>query len=357
VDNPYNEKRVSLGHMLFFDPILSGPMDVACSTCHLPGFAFGDGRQFASGAGGTGLGPERTDPQPPPLRLMPRNSPTVFNTGVYGRKSPAPTVNSMMFWSGGAFGLEGQVLNPIAADKELRGLTYPKVHAIDSVIHRLRDIPEYVDLFAGAYPEIVAAHGMDPTRLITSTTLRRALAAYIRELLTPDAPLDRYLRGDEGALSDAQEAGLELFIGKAGCTACHRGPAGSDFSQYVIGARQAGLGRDTTPGDDVGWGELGGTPYAFRTAPLRQVELTAPYLHAGTAATLREVVEFKNRGESDHPKVTSNQLDPLVRPLGLTTEEVSRLVQFLAAYTDRITTEGPLFQAPERVPSGLEIPK
>jgi cytochrome c peroxidase len=87
------------------------------------------------------------------------------------------------------------------------------------------------------------------------------------------------------------------------------------------------------------------------------VELTAPYLHAGTAATLREVVEFKNRGESDHPKVTSNQLDPLVRPLGLTTEEVSRLVQFLAAYTDRITTEGPLFQAPERVPSGLEIPK
>jgi cytochrome c peroxidase len=355
-ENPLMPDRVGLGHLLFFDPVLSGAQDLACSTCHLPGFAFADGRQFSVGAGGHGLGPERTMPEPP-LRPMPRNTPTVFNAGLYGRSGTAPTVNGMMFWSGGAFGIEDQVLNPISADKELRGLAYPKVVAQDSVLARLRAIPEYVDRFAAAFPEIEEVHGRDTNRLITATTLRRALAAYVRELVTPEAPLDRFLRGDASALDAGQRAGLELFIGNAGCVDCHSGPLLSDFQRHVLGTRQDGLGRDTTPGDDLGWGESGGTPYAFRTPPLRQVELTAPYFHAGTAVTLDEVIRFKNAGSSQHPNVPAGDLDPLARPLGLSDGEIADLTSFLEALTDRATVQGSLFQGPTRVPSGLEVPK
>lgn len=356
--NPYNAERVELGRLLFFDPILSGPKDVACSTCHLPRFAFSDRRQFPSGAGAEGLGEDRTDPVPPPLRLMPRNSPTVFNVGLFGRMGPEPSVNGTIFWGGSAFGLEDQVLNPIAADNELRGLTYPKSEAVDSVLARLRAMPAYVDRFAAAYPDLVALYGRDPEQLVRSLTLRRALAAYLRELLTPRTPLDALLQGDAGALTARQKAGLELFIGKAECVACHTGPLLSDFSMHVLGAPQEGLGRDSTPGDDLGWGEVGGTLYAFRTPPLRQVTETAPYLHAGTAETLEQVMRFKNAGVSARPgTVPDAALDPYMHPLGLTAEEIAALVAFMEALTDTVTIEQPLFQAPAQVPSGLEIPK
>jgi cytochrome c peroxidase len=356
VENPYLADKVELGHLLFFDPILSGPLDLACSTCHLPRLGFADGRPFPSGAGGVDLGPDRTEP-PPPMRPMERNSPTVLNTGLFGRMSPVPTVNGTIFWSGSAFGIEDQALNPIAAEKELRGLAYSKVHATDSVLRRLRSLPAYVDLFADGFPLIESAHGRDPDRLITASTLRLALAAYMRELITPDAPLDRFLAGDDRALTEQEQQGLELFIDKAGCVACHTGPLLSDFSMHVIGARQAGIGRDSTPGDDFGWGEHGGELYAFRTAPLRQVEHTAPYLHAGTAETLADVIRFKNLGRSEHPEVADAALDPRVAPLGLSESEIQALVAFLRALTDETTTLGALFQAPEQVPSGLTVPR
>lgn len=357
LDNAFHPERVALGHVLFFDPILSGPQDVACSTCHLPELAMTDGRQFPSGAGATGLATDRTLPSPPPLREMPRNSPTTMNIGMFGRMgNTTPTTDGTMFWGANAFGLEDQVLLPISADNELRGLTYSKVVARDSVLARLRRIPEYVQRFAAAFPE-VGGSGLSPERVITTTTLRHALAAYIRELNTPRAPLDHFLKGDDAALADGQRAGLELFLGKAYCVVCHTGTLLSDFAPHVLGTAQAGLGRDTTPGDDLGWGEHGGVPYSFRTAPLRQVALTPPYFHAGTAPTLEAVLEFKNRGVSEHERVPAYALDPEVRPLGLTASEIADLVAFLHALTDTVTTREALFQAPERVPSGLPIPK
>ncbi|MDH5759089.1 MAG: hypothetical protein OEZ65_05820 [Gemmatimonadota bacterium] len=356
-ENPYRLEKVELGRLIFFDPILSGAMDLACSTCHLPRFAFTDGRQFPSGAGGVGLGPDRTDPAPAPLRPMPRNSPTVLNTGLYGRMSPEPTIHGTMFWGGNAFGLDDQALNPITADKELRGLAYPKAVALDSVLTRLRAIQRYVDLFAAAYPEIRSVYGDDPLRLITTTTLRRTLAAYMRELVTPSAPIDLFLHGDDQALTAAQSEGLRLFIGKAGCVGCHRGPLLSDFSMHVLGVKQEGIGRDTTPGDDFGWGEHGGKLYSFRTPPLRQVTLTPPYFHAGTAATLEEVILFKNMAMSAHPYVSATDLDSLVKPLDLSVTEIDALVAFLGALTDVDTPVGFLFQPPDSVPSGLGVPK
>lgn len=357
LENPFRAAKVELGQMLFFDPILSGPQDVACSTCHLPDRAFTDGRQFPSGAGATGLGPDRTDPAPAPLRLMPRNSPTVFNVGVYGRGSPTPTTNGTMFWSGSAFGLEDQVLNPIAADNELRGLTYGKEVAIDSVLIRLRGIPAYVTDFAAAFPEVAATAGGSSELLLTHTTLRQALAAYIRELVTPESPFDHYMEGDDSALTPAATRGLRLFVGKAECASCHTGPMLSDFSMHVIGGAQDGLGRDTTPGDDLGWGEHGGTPYSFRTPPLRFIAETAPYLHAGTAETLRDVIEFKNSGTSAHSSIRASQLDTRVKPLALTTAEIEDLIAFLSSLSDPTTIQGALFQAPNAVHSGLTIPR
>ena len=356
VDNPYDEDRIELGRLLFFDPLLSGPRDLACGTCHLPRLAFTDGRQFPAGAGATGLGPDRTIPDPPPLREMERNSPTMLNVGLAGRRSPEPALNGTMFWSGSAFGLEDQVLNPIAIDKELKGLTYPKAQAQDSVLARLRGVAGYVDRFAVAYPEVAEAHGPDPARLVTAGTVRRALAAYLRELVTPRAPFDAWLAGDDGALAPAQLRGLERFL-DAGCADCHTGPMLSDFDMHVLGAPQEGMGRDTTPGDDLGWGEIGGTPYAFRTPTLRQVALTPPYLHAGTAATLEDVLRFKNEGRSGYAKVTAAMLDRRVRPLGLDDDDVADLAAFLHALTDSTTLALPLFQAPERVPSGLPVPR
>lgn len=357
IDNPYLPARVELGHTLFFDPVLSGPKDVACSTCHLPRFAFADGRQFPSGTGAHGLGPERTLPGPAPLREMPRNSPSMFNLGLFGRFGPEASVNATIFWGANAFGIERQVLAPITADNELMGLTFDKAVARDSIMARLRSMPEYLDRFAAAFPEVLASGPAVPERLVTTTTLRRALAAYLRELVTPRAPLDDFLRGDETALDSDQRAGLALFVGKAGCVNCHTGALLSDFTPHVLGTPQAGLGRDTTPGDDLGWGEMGGIPYAFRTPPLRQVTETAPYFHAGTYTTLTGVVEFKNRGESEYSRVTSSMLDPRARPLGLTSTEMAQLVAFLGALTDAVTIEGPLFHAPPAVPSGLAIPK
>lgn len=355
VDNPLIPTRVELGHLLFFDPILSGPMDVACSTCHLPRFAFTDARQFPAGAGGVGLGPARTEPGPWPLRPMPRNSPAVFNIGLYGRFGPEPATNAMMFWSGSAFGLEDQVLLPIAADNELRGLTYPKFVAVDSVVSRLRSMPAYSARFADAFPALAASFGTDPDRLITASTLRLALAAYIRELVTPRSPFDDFMNGDDAALSDAERRGLDLFIDRAGCARCHYGPAFSDFDLHVLGTLQRGLGRDTTPGDDLGRGEQGGTRYSFRTAPLRQVAETAPYFHAGTAATLEEVLHFKNAGRSEHPNLTDAQLDAAATPLGLSDPEISDIIAFLHGLTDAVSVSGLLFQPPQAVPSGMEV--
>jgi cytochrome c peroxidase len=288
---------------------------------------------------------------------MPRNSPPVFNIGLYGRFGTAPATNGMIFWSGSAFGLEDQVLLPIAADNELRGMTYPKYVAVDSVVARLRAASGYIDRFADAFPSLVASFGTDSERLITPTTLRLAIAAYIREMVTPRAPFDDFMKGDDDALGEAAKRGLDLFIGKAGCVRCHTGPVLSDFDLHVVGTLQRGLGRDTTPGDDLGWGEHGGRRYSIRTAPLRQIAETPPYFHAGTAETLEDVMRFKNAGRSEHANVSDADLDAAARPLGLSDTEIADVIAFLHALTDAVTVQGPMFQAPAAVPSGLEVPK
>lgn len=341
-----------LGRLVFFDPIQSGGRDVACATCHLPRFGFTDGRDLPAGPSGEGLGPDRvlTDPSMEPEA---RNSPTIINAG-FNRFGAQETHEGFLFWDGRKRKLENLVLLPQLEFTEMRGNHYPVEAALDTVLARLRAIPEYEGRFAEAFPGRAQAveRGLAAST-IDSVSLARALSQFVRSVKSTDSPYDRFVGGDPDALSDSELRGLVLFHEKAGCVRCHSGPLFSDFSFHVVGARQQGPGFQETPHEDFGrWNStrLERDRYRFRTPSLRNVELTAPYTHAGAYQTLREVVAFFNRGGGDHPGVPSDLLE--IAPLGLGDAEIDDLVAFLRALTDE-----PDLDAPERVPSGLTVPR
>lgn len=358
-DNARREARIALGRLLFFDPVLGGERDVSCGTCHHPDFAFADGRQFGAGTSGAGLGPARVISHSAltgvPLQLEPRNSPTVLNTAFNADESGMPTPLGFQFWDGRVRGLEEQARKPITSRDEMRGDAYPAEVAMDSVVGRLRAIPEYVTLFGGAFP----GEGASPDELVNADTYGRAIAAYERELVTRDTPYDRFVRGDDTALSESQKLGLELFFTKAKCALCHRDPMFSDFGFHVLGVPQEGVGKSVVPGDDTGRAEHTGRAedrYAFRTPTLRNVEQTAPYMHDGVFETLEEVVRFYNDGARPrHPAVNDGMVDGRVAtPLGLSEEEMVAIVDFMRSLGEPVIGLDPLLTTvPEEVPSGL----
>lgn len=363
-DNPRNAVRIELGRLLFFDPILSGERDVACGTCHHPEFGFADGRQFAAGVSGRGLGPDRTVSVSAvtgdPVALVPRNSPTILNAALAGDATGTPSADGAMFWDGRAEGLEGQMLVPLASREEMRGDAYAADVAVDSVLARLRDIDDYVSRFLMAFPEETAALTGPDEDIVTASTLARAVAAYERELTTGNSAYDRFARGDDEVLSPEQLDGLEVFFTKGKCFVCHNGPMLSNFAFLVTGVPQDGPGKNTVPGDDLGRAEHTGREadrYAFRVPSLRNVAVTGPYMHDGVFATLEEVVGFYDDGARPrHPMVTEDRLEVALRvPLDLTDDEIAALVAFLESLTDPPEDLDPmLLTVPEAVPSGLE---
>jgi cytochrome c peroxidase len=224
-------------------------------------------------------------------------------------------------------------------------------------VARLRGIPEYVQLFRAAFPGEFA--DSSATAAIDVARYARAVAAYERELVTRNSAFDRWLAGDDSALSATQLRGLALFFDEANCSSCHVGPLLSDFQFHVIGVPQAGPGKAILPGDDTGREEHTGDPadrHAFRTPGLRNVELTAPYMHDGAFATLEEVVDFYDEGgQPRHATVDAAAVeDELGGPLGLTDAEVAAIVDFMESLTDSGTRLDPqLLGVPTRVPSGL----
>ena len=189
--------------------------------------------------------------------------------------------------------------------------------------------------------------------------MSRALAAYQRELVAADSPFDRFVAGDDGALSDAQRRGLTLFFSQAKCSLCHRGPMFSSFLFRVVGYPQAGPGKSVIPGDDTGREEDTGRiehRYEFRVPTLRNIELTGPYGHAGVFPTLEDVVRFYNAGARPrHPNVQDDDLEVSMRvPIGLTDGEIADIVEFMKSLTDRLDHIDPvLLTVPDSVPSGL----
>ena len=280
-DNAYTGDRELLGRMLFFDPRLSGSNWISCASCHNPGFSWSDALPRAVGHGMQQLG---------------RRTPTILNLAW----APA------LFWDGRAESLEQQALGPIQAPGEMN-------LRLDELVRRLEGIEGYRSLFGRAYP----GDGISPD------TIARALATFERGVVSAEAPFDRWVAGDDGAIAQAAQRGFQLFNEKARCNVCHTGWRFTDDSFYDIGVVSDDRGRGAITPD------IEPAHFAFKTPTLRNVVQRAPYLHDGSGATLDDVIELYDRGGL----VRRQSLSPEIQPLGLTPEEKSDLVAFLETLT------------------------
>lgn len=332
-DNPYSPDKAALGKLLFWDPILSGPRDVACASCHFPRFGYAENRDLSIGVNGVGLGEDRHIASPGAIPPVKRNSQSLLNVAFNGinRAGDYDPAAAPMFWDMRVTSLETQALQPIKTFEEMRGGAYGEDEAVAAVVARLNGLPEYRALFAKAF---------GGANSVTAGNLAKALAAFERTLLANNSPFDRYMRGDPTAMTPAQVAGMQRFE-STGCTNCHNGPMFSDYKPHVLGVPDNGkLGQtDTGIKDD---------PYAFRTASLRNLAFTAPYMHNGVFQTLGEVVRFYRRGPRN-PNVGRRDVDPLVRRLRRPGRAADEIIEFLNALSDDSFDK----TIPSHVPSGL----
>jgi len=279
--------RVELGRRLFFDPLLSSDRSTSCASCHRPERAFADDVPVSAGVGG---------------RLGRRNTPSVLNVAA----------RTSMFWDGRAETLEEQAIFPIENPLEM---DLP----LEQALARLNADPSYRAAFEAAYG--------GPA---TARSLGRALAAYQKTLESGDSLYDRYARGDDGAISEAARRGRLLFIGKGKCADCH---SGEDFTSDRF--RNIGL-YDGAGLADRGRGEVTGNPAddgQFKVPSLRNVAVTAPYMHNGMFATLREVLEYYNDPDRVVPGAHGRDAS-MAGPLGLDAQELDDLEAFLVSLTD-----------------------
>lgn len=409
----------TLGQMLFFDPILSGDHNISCATCHHPALAGADGRVLPIGAGGRGLGPERvhgdsvrlgpeassvrrlaglTDPasgatiaaNPFAGQFVPRNSPTILNAALYpgqfwdsrvelGADGAVHTLEQEVTALRLTDPLAAQALFPLVSGHEMAGATLGDLPAMDirrALVARLRGLPAYVDLFTAAFGDAE----------ITLPRLAEAIAAFERRFIFTDAPWDRYLAGEDAALSAQQKRGALLFFGQidpaVNCAACHRGDIFSDFQHHNLLAPQLGPspGHDYTGREDWGRGRVTFDlrhRYQFRTPSLRNVEITPPYFHDGAFPTLAAAIRHHSdiRGSAASYDPTANAIPAahfsslrpfqpakqlataaplLIEGLPLREGEIADLVAFLTALTDSAARDLSPF-LPDSVPSGLPL--
>ena len=320
--NPITPAKIKLGRLLFFDRRLSHNNTISCAMCHVPE------QGFTSNEMATAVGIEG--------RTVRRNSPTIYNVAYLKR----------LFHDGRETTLEQQIWGPLLARNEMGNTS------IGQVIEQISAIPEYREMFTLAFDG----------RQASMETVGMALASYERVLVSANSPFDRWNYGtDEQALSDEQQAGFRLFTGKANCSSCHL--VSQEWSLFTdnllhntgIGYRhsmaktpsqtrvQIAPGEHITvrgdivadasepPPNDLGLYEITENPddrWKYRTPALRNVALTAPYMHDGSIPTLEQVIEFYDRGG-----VANELRDPLIQPLNLSVVESKQLLAFLHALT------------------------
>ncbi len=282
--NPMSPARVALGKALFFDPRLSGSQSMSCASCHNPSLGWSDGLPTAIGQG---------------MSKLRRATPTIVNS-AYG---------SVFMWDGRKHSLEDQALGPIQAKDEMN-------MDMTILLERLSTIKGYREMFDHAYP----GEG------ITPDAIAKAIASFERTVVSTNTPFDRWRRGEQRAVSDAAKRGFELFLGKADCVACHQGFNFTDEGFHNIGVKTV----DGMKDDDGRYEQLKlrGMKGAFKTPTLREVALTAPYMHNGIYTTLEEVVDHYDRGGD-----VKDNLDISMRPLKLSTQEKIDLVEFMKTLT------------------------
>lgn len=274
-DNPMTEEKIELGHKLFFEPLLSRSRVISCNTCHVVGAAGIDHREVAMGEMG---------------RTGPRNTPTVYNAAFLAAQ----------FLDGRAATLEEQAVGPIQAHVEM-DLTPSEAMA------RL-DKTGYRPYFESAFP--------DASESFTFDNLAKAIAAFERTLITQGSRFDDYLEGNRDALTAKELQGLDLFQAN-GCAGCHNGVmlGGMTFSKFTHAENKGG--------DDMGRYEVTGREsdqYVFRVAPLRNVALTYPYFHDGSAETLEDAVKIMGRSQLGR-RFNEEEVDQIVAFLETLTGE------------------------------------
>ena len=274
-DNPLTPEKVKLGKMLYYDPRLSRSKIISCNTCHNIALGGDDNIKTSLGHGWKTGG---------------RNAPTTLNSGFL----------RVQFWDGRAPTLEEQAKGPIQAHVEMNATP-------ELVVRRLKSIPEYVELFKKAFP-----NDPDP---VNFENVVKAIAAFERTLNTPNSPFQRYLLGDERALSEEQKEGMKLFVEK-GCIACHNGPVLSDGKFHKFKSNgDTGRFRVTKKPKDK---------YLFRTPQLLNVAVTAPYFHDGSAKTLEEAIRRMAKQELGQR---------------LSNEKVKKIKAFLESLTGEVPLE------------------
>jgi cytochrome c peroxidase len=290
--NPQHETKEikepwQLGELLFFDPILSEDFSISCASCHKPEFAFADTSALSIGVHG---------------RKTKRNTPSVMNM----------LLRDALFWDGRAPTLEVQTLMPIE-DKNEMNLPIPEA------LQRLNQSEKYRTLFQRIYQR-------NPDR----ENLMDALAAYERTLETEDTPNDRWLNDEPGGMTDQQIRGREVFRNKGKCLECHFSPdfTGDEFRNIGLfngkNYNDSGRFQITRNPDDIG---------KFKVPGLRNVAVTAPYMHDGSMRTLKEVIEYYDNPFAVVPDAY-NIDSLLLEPLHLTPQEKEDLEAFLHALTD-----------------------
>ncbi|MDO7854069.1 cytochrome-c peroxidase [Hymenobacter convexus] len=338
-NNAGSPQKIALGRALFWDPVLSGGKDVSCATCHHPANGYADAIDLAIGSNGQGLGAARRFPAPNDISFVKRNSPTVLNAAFNGLNAAGDIdpATAPMFWDLRARSLEAQSLLPIASLEEMRGHQFTEGAALDSVVARLRRIPTYATMFSAAFAEDVP---------VTATNLGKALASFERTLVGTDSRFDQYLRGDQTALNAQEVQGLNAFVA-SGCDKCHNGPMLSDYQLHTLGVADNGKNAATDAGPNGN--------YAFRTPSLRNVALTAPYMHSGTQANLQAVLNFYNPGRGNgtaNPRVSAAQRDPLF-PNNVNNAQA--IIAFLGTLTSTTYDRTVPTSVPSRLPVGGNI--
>lgn len=281
-DNQFSNARWELGKKLFFDPILSVDSSISCASCHKPSLSFADNVALSPGVN-AGIGV--------------RNSPSLANVGYQPyllREGSVPT-------------LEMQVLVPIQEHNEFN-------HNIVDISELLQNKPEYVRMSMEAY-------GRNPDPFV----ITRAIGVFERTLISGNSAFDKYQNGDLGALNESEKRGMNLFFGqKAKCSSCHGGFNFTDYSfqNNGLAAVYEDIGRMRFTNDSADLAK-------FKVPSLRNVELTAPYMHKGQIKDLEEVIDHYNSGGFNHPNKSIE-----ITPLNLNEAEKADLLAFLKSLTD-----------------------
>jgi cytochrome c peroxidase len=280
-DDRYSKAKADLGRMLFFDPILSGSGSRSCSSCHQPGLSWGDGLPRAIGEGQK------------PLALR---APTLLNVAWI----------PVLGWDGKFRNLEAVAFAPLTNAANMNGNEAKLIDALSA-------IPGYRTAFAHAFPD----------GAVSRPHVEQAIATFERTIVSPPAPFDRWVAGDQHAVSTAAKRGFAIFNGKGRCAECHSGWNFTDGAFYDVGDAKD---------DDIGRGRIFPTSeklqHAFKTPTLRDVARRGPYMHNGAMATLADVIDMYDRGGVDRPSRSE-----MIGPLHLSGEEKSDLIAFLNTLT------------------------